>query len=192
MNTKFYTNVSRYGNSLLYRGYKNGKKIQTKIKYQPTYFVSTAKPSNWKSLDGANVSPINFDSMRDAKEWLQVNSQVVGRHIYGNNKHIPAFINDEFPGEIAFDRNQINVSTIDIEVQSDAGFPEPEQAAHEITAICMKNNIDNTFYVWGLKDYDVENSIMQENRVVYKHCKTESELYLNLLHIGLYHRNVQT
>ena len=74
MNTKFYTNVSRYGNSLLYRGYKNGKKIQTKIKYQPTYFVSTAKPSNWKSLDGANVSPINFDSMRDAKERLQVNS----------------------------------------------------------------------------------------------------------------------
>ena len=181
MNTKFYTNVSRYGNSLLYRGYKNGKKIQTKIKYQPTYFVSTAKPSNWKSLDGANVSPINFDSMRDAKEWLQVNSQVVGRHIYGNNKHIPAFINDEFPGEIAFDRNQINVSTIDIEVQSDAGFPEPEQAAHEITAICMKNNIDNTFYVWGLKDYDVENSIMQENRVVYKHCKTESELLLEFI-----------
>ncbi len=181
MNTKFYTNVSRYGNSLLYRGYKNGKKIQTKIKYQPTYFVSTAKPSNWKSLDGANVSPINFDSMRDAKEWLQVNSQVVGRHIYGNNKHIPAFINDEFPGEIAFDRNQINVSTIDIEVQSDAGFPEPEQAAHEITAICMKNNIDNTFYVWGLKDYDVENSIMQENRVVYKHCKTESELLLDFI-----------
>ena len=181
MNTKFYTNVSRYGNSLLYRGYKNGKKIQTKIKYQPTYFVSTAKPSQWKSLDGANVSPINFDSMRDAKEWLQVNSQVVGRHIYGNNKHIPAFINDEFPGEIAFDRNQINVSTIDIEVQSDAGFPEPEQAAHEITAICMKNNIDNTFYVWGLKDYDVENSIMQENRVVYKHCKTESELLLDFI-----------
>ncbi len=181
MNTKFYTNVSRYGNSLLYRGYKNGKKIQTKIKYQPTYFVSTAKPSQWKSLDGANVSPINFDSMRDAKEWLQVNSQVVGRHIYGNNKHIPAFINDEFPGEIAFDRNQINVSTIDIEVQSDAGFPEPEQAAHEITAICMKNNIDNTFYVWGLKDYDVENSIMQENRVVYKHCKTESELLLEFI-----------
>jgi len=49
MNTKFYTNVSRYGNSLLYRGYKNGKKIQTKIKYQPTYFVSTAKPSQWNT-----------------------------------------------------------------------------------------------------------------------------------------------
>jgi DNA polymerase elongation subunit (family B) len=178
---KFYTSVSRYGNNLLYRGYDNGKKIQKRIKYKPTYFVSTNKPTNWKSLDGVSVAPIQFDSMREAKEWLQVNKQVVGRHIYGNDKHIPAFINDEFPGDIEFDRNQINVTTIDIEVQSDAGFPEPEQAAHEITAITIKNNIDNTYYVWGLGDYDVENGYMQDNRVVYKECKTEAELLLDFV-----------
>jgi len=178
---KFYTSVSRYGNNLLYRGYDNGKKIQKRIKYKPTYFVSTNKPTNWKSLDGVSVAPIQFDSMREAKEWLQVNKQVVGRHIYGNDKHIPAFINDEFPGDIEFDRNQINVTTIDIEVQSDAGFPEPDQAAHEITAITIKNNIDNTYYVWGLGDYDVENGYMQDNRVVYKECKTEAELLLDFV-----------
>ena len=178
---KFYTSVSRYGNNLLYRGYDNGKKIQKRIKYKPTYFVSTNKPTNWKSLDGVSVAPIQFDSMRDAKEWLQVNKQVVGRHIYGNDKHIPAFINDEFPGDIEFDRNQINVTTIDIEVQSDAGFPEPEQAAHEITAITIKNNIDNTYYVWGLGDYDVENGYMQDNRVIYKKCNTEADLLLDFI-----------
>lgn len=178
---KFYTNVSRYGNSLLYRGYKNGKKIQTKIKYQPTYFVNTPNTTPFRALNGAKVAPVKFESMRDAKEWLQTNQHTAGRHIYGNNKHIPAFINDEFPGEIKFDRNLINVTTIDIEVQSDAGFPEPEAAAHEVTAICMKNNIDNTFYVWGLKDYDVENSLMQANRVVYEKCMTESELLLKFI-----------
>ena len=73
---KFYTSVSRYGNNLLYRGYDNGKKIQKRIKYKPTYFVSTNKSTGWKSLDGVNVAPIQFDSMRDAKEWLQVNKQV--------------------------------------------------------------------------------------------------------------------
>lgn len=181
MNMKFYTNISRYGNSLLYRGYKNGKKIQTKIKYEPTYFVNTPKPTPYKALDGTPVAPIKFSDMREAKDWLHTNKQVVGRHIYGNNKHIPAYINDEFPGNIKFDRNLINVTTIDIEVQSDAGFPEPEEAAHEITAICMKNNIDHTYYVWGLKPYDVENSMMQENRVVYKQCMSESELLLQFL-----------
>jgi len=177
----FYTSVSRFGNNLLYRGYDNGKKVQKKIKYQPTYFVNTPKSSNWIALDGTKVAPIKFDSMRDAKEWLQTNQQVVGRHIYGNNKHIPAFINEEFPGNIKFDRNLINVTSIDIEVQSDSGFPEPEEAAHEVTAICMKNNIDNTYYVWGLQPYDVENSIMQENRVVYEECASESELLLKFV-----------
>ena len=181
MNTNFYTNVSRYGNSLLYRGYRNGKKIQTKIKYKPTYFVNTPNKTPWKALDGTKVAPIKFDSMRDAKEWLQTNQNVMGRSIFGNNKHIPAFINDEFPGNIKFDRNIINVSTIDIEVQSDSGFPEPEHALHKITAICMKNNIDNTFYVWGLQDYDVEKSLMQENRVVYIKCENESTLLLNFI-----------
>ena len=138
----FYTSVSRFGNNLLYRGYDNGKKVQKKIKYQPTYFVNTPKSSNWIALDGTKVAPIKFESMREAKEWLQTNQQVVGRHIYGNNKHIPAFINEEFPGNIKFDRNLINVTSIDIEVQSDSGFPEPEEAAHEVTAICMKNNIE--------------------------------------------------
>ena len=31
----FYTNVSRYGQNLLYRGYRNGSPIQQKIKFQP-------------------------------------------------------------------------------------------------------------------------------------------------------------
>jgi DNA polymerase elongation subunit (family B) len=178
---KFYTSVSRYGNNLLYRGYANGKKIQTKIKYQPTYYVNTTKDTGYRALDGTKVAPIKFSDMRDAKEWLSANQHTAGRHIYGNNKHIPAYINEAFPGNIKFDRNLINVTTIDIEVQSDAGFPEPEEAAHEVTAICIKNNIDKTFYVWGLKDYDVENSYMQESRVVYEKCLTESELLLKFI-----------
>ena len=32
----FYTNVSRYGNMLLYRGIENGKRVQKKIKYKVT------------------------------------------------------------------------------------------------------------------------------------------------------------
>ena len=178
---KFYTSVSRYGNNLLYRGYDNGKKIQTKIKYQPTYYVNTTKDTGYRALDGTKVAPIKFSDMRDAKEWLSANQHTAGRHIYGNNKHIPAYINEAFPGNIKFDRNLINVTTIDIEVQSDAGFPEPEDAAHEVTSICIKNNIDKTFYVWGLKDYDVENSYMQESRVVYEKCSTESELLLKFI-----------
>ena len=173
----FYTNVSRYGNQLLYRGIENGKRVQRKFKYQPTLFVATQNPTDWKALDGTPVAPVQFDSMRDSKEWLQQNKSVSGRSIFGNTKHIASFINDYFPGDdIEFDRSQINVTTIDIECQSDDGFPEPSIAAKEVTAICLKNNIDDIYYVWGLRSYDVSKSLMKTNKVIYKECSTEQEL----------------
>ena len=178
---KFYTNVSRYGNMLLYRGYDNGKRIQQKIKYKPTLYVSTNRPTNWKSLDDTPVGEVHFDSMREANEWVQRNKDVAGRDIFGNTRYISAFINDEFPGHIDFNRNLINVTTIDIEVQSDDGFPEPDRADNVVTAICIKNNIDNTYYVWGLGDYNVDESLMKTHRVVYKKCATEADLLIDFV-----------
>ena len=81
---------------LLYRGYENGQKKQEKIKYKPTLFVNTPKPTKWKSLDGIPVAPIQMESMRDAKEWIASNKSTAGRLIFGNDRYIPAFINDQF------------------------------------------------------------------------------------------------
>lgn len=178
---KFYTNVSRYGNMLLYRGYENGKRVTQKIKYGPKLYVSTNRPTSWKSLDGTPVGEVRFDSMREAKDWIGQNKDVAGRDIFGNTRYISTFINDEFPGQIDFNRNLINVTTIDIEVASDDGFPEPERADNVITAITIKNNIDNTYYVWGLGDYNVENTIMKTNRVVYKKFEQESSLLIDFI-----------
>jgi DNA polymerase elongation subunit (family B) len=178
----FYTNVGRYGNMLLYRGIENGNRVSRKVKYKPTLYVATSKPTDWKALDGTPVAPVTqFESMRDAKDWISLNKDVSGRKIYGNNRYISTFINEKFPGNIEFDRNAINVTTIDIEVASDDGFPEPDVASKEVTAICIKNNIDNTYYVWALRDYDVNQSIMQTNRVVYKKCDTEGQLLLDFI-----------
>ena len=178
---KFYTNVSRYGNMLLYRGYENGKRVTQKIKYGPKLYVSTNRPTSWKALDGTPVGEVRFESMREAKDWIGVNKDVAGRDIFGNTRYISTFINDEFPGQIEFNRNLINVTTIDIEVASDDGFPEPDRADNVITAITIKNNIDNTYYVWGLGDYNVENTIMKTHRVVYKKFEQESSLLIDFI-----------
>lgn len=178
---KFYTNVSRYGNMILLRGYDHNKRISEKIKYEPKLYVSTNRPTNWKALDGTPVGEMNFDSMRTANEWVQQNKQTAGLHIFGNTRYVSAFINDYFPGQIQFDRNKVNVTTIDIEVASDDGFPEPDKAENQITAITIKNNIDNTYYVWGLGTYDVNKSLMKTNRVIYKKCDTEADLLVNFV-----------
>ena len=166
---------------LLYRGYENGKRVTQKIKYGPKLYVSTNRPTSWKALDGTPVGEVRFESMREAKDWIGQNKDVAGRDIFGNTRYISTFINDEFPGQIEFNRNLINVTTIDIEVASDDGFPEPDRADNVITAITIKNNIDNTYYVWGLGDYNVENTIMKTHRVVYKKFEQESSLLIDFI-----------
>ena len=68
---QFYTNVSRYGNSILYRGYDHaGKKVIKRIAYKPKLFIKSKKKTQWKSLQNQYVAPIDFNSMRDAKEFV--------------------------------------------------------------------------------------------------------------------------
>ena len=179
--SKFYTNVSRYGNMILLRGYDHNKRITEKIKYGPKLYVSTNRPTKWKSLEGVPVAEVPFETMREANEWVQRNKQVAGLHIFGNTRYISTFINDHYPGQLEFDRNKINVTTIDIEVASDDGFPEPDKAEHKVISITMKNNIDNTYHIWGLGDYDIEKSYMKTNRVVYNKYATEADLLINFI-----------
>jgi len=179
--SKFYTNVSRYGNMILLRGYDHNKRITEKIKYGPKLYVSTNRPTKWKTLDGTSVGEVAFDSMRTATEWVRTNKDTAGRHIFGNTRYISTFINDHYPGHIEFDRNKINVTTIDIEVASDDGFPEPDKAEHKVISITIKNNIDNTYHIWGLGDYDVENTYMKTHRVIYNKCDNEADLLIKFI-----------
>lgn len=182
---QFYTNVSRYGNQILLRGYDHGRRIEKKIKYEPILFTSTNLKTNWKALDGTPVGVANagkrFESMRAANEYVTANKGVSGKTIYGNTKYIPAFINDYYPGEVEFNRNKINVTTIDIEVASDDGFPEPEKADHKVISIALKSNVGGTYYVWGLGDYDTEQSYMKDHMVVYRKFDREDDLLINFI-----------
>lgn len=178
---EFYTNISRYGNQLLYRGYKDGRRIQTKIPFSPTLYVPVEKPTAWKALDGKFVEPVRHETMREAKEFMERYKDVSNFEIYGNTNYIAQFVTEKFPGEIQFDPTKINITTIDIEVASNEGFPEPEEAKYPIISIAMMNNIDNTYYVWGLGDYDVSKSIMQDNRVKYEKCRDEHELLIKFI-----------
>lgn len=116
--TKFYTSIARFGSSLLYRGYQDGHRVKTKIKFKPTLYVKGKGNSEYVALDETNVDPIKFDSMRDAKEFCEQYSEVKNFTIYGNQNYIFQYIAEEFPGSIKFDRSQIRIQTFDIEVYS--------------------------------------------------------------------------
>lgn len=63
---KFYTNVTRYGNKILYRGVENGKRVQLRIPYKPTLFVESSRATGkYKTLYGKPVEPMEFGSMKE-------------------------------------------------------------------------------------------------------------------------------
>ena len=45
---RFYTNVVQWGNQILVREYKNGERLNHKVKYSPTLYVPVQKETGWK------------------------------------------------------------------------------------------------------------------------------------------------
>jgi len=176
----FYTSVVRYGNSMLYRGYDaNGKRIYRKDSFQPEFFVPSQKDTGWRSLDGKSIAPVSMDNMREAKQWIEENKEVSGRHIFGSQNYIHQYITSKFPRDIEFNRDYINVGTFDIETEYNDGFPEPSVADQKVLSITYKSSKDPTYYVWGYGPYDVENALIKP--VKYFRCRDETSLLTKFL-----------
>ena len=110
----FYTNILRYKNFILHRGYyDNGERFARKEYFQPKLFVSSKMKTEWTGLDGNPVAPLDFESMYEAGQWLKQNIDVSGRNIYGNKKFTQQFVTERYPRDIEFRRDFINVGTID-------------------------------------------------------------------------------
>jgi DNA polymerase elongation subunit (family B) len=173
---QFYTSVNRLGNSILVRGYKDGVKTQERIKFKPTYYVPTKEKTEWKSLSGKPVAPVTFNDAKEARDFIQRYKGMDNFEVVGNTNHVAQWVYDVYPDQIKFDREIINTSTIDIEVASDDGFPEPDVANHPVITITIKNNIDNLYHVWGMYDYEP-----QSENVKYYRCQDEYELLLSFI-----------
>ena len=174
----FYTSVNRYGNSILYRGFnEDGVRIEKKYKFKPTLFLESKDPhAEYKSLYGKALAPVPFDSMSDARNFVNQYEDMDNFNVYGNTNYIQQFITEKFPDQIQFNRSLVNVVNFDIEVASDDGFPNPDEANHPVISIALKSSQDSTYHVWGLDDYDVEKTENKHLRIQYRKCESEVEL----------------
>lgn len=176
----FYTNVVRYKNNILYRGYDNhGKRVMRKDFFQPRLFVSSKMKNEWKGFDGSDVAPLDFPSMFEANQWIKQNAGVSGRHIYGNKKFVQQYITEKFPRDIEFKREDINVGTFDIETDYDNGFPHANEASQTVLAITYKSSKFSTYHVWGYGEFDTLTSLIKD--VKYIRCNSEEELLESFL-----------
>jgi DNA polymerase elongation subunit (family B) len=170
MTKKYYTNVAIQGNNILYRGVKDGRRMKMKIQYAPTLFLPAKKNTEWKTLFNENLEPMKFESIREAKDFVNRYDSVENFKIYGNDRFEYAFIADEFKGQIDWDISEISIAFIDIEVGSENGFPDPYKATEPITAIAIRE-LTGGMKVYGCGDYN-----NYDDNVTYIKCRDEYDL----------------
>jgi DNA polymerase elongation subunit (family B) len=150
--TNFYTNVQSVGNNILYRGIIDGKRIKTKIPYQPTLYEKSNKVTQFTNLEGQYLAPIKFGSIREARDYLKQFEDVSGKTIYGQNRFEYAFIGEQHKSMVEWEFEHVSIGVLDIEVGSENGFPDPYEANEPVTAIALKF-IGGHMFVWGCGDY---------------------------------------
>ena len=168
----FYTSILAVGDNLLVRGYRGGKRFSERVRYSPKLFVSSKKQptsDTWYNISGNTLERVDFDTIREARDFLRRYEGVSGMDIYGLPRFEYVYLNETYPGEILFDRDLIRVANIDIEVASAEGFPSPDEASQPVVAITMKK--DGEYVVIGCGNY-----IPKEKDVRYINCRDEEEL----------------
>ena len=150
----FYTNIQLAGNTILYRGYEDGQQVQSRTHFSPTLFVTSNKKEKFKTLTGEYVKPIQFESPREAREFIAKYEGVENFSVYGYERYVYQFIAKEFPGEIDYDMKQMKIFSMDIEVACENGFPDVEASAEEMLCITIKDMNTKEVFVWGTREFN--------------------------------------
>ena len=172
---RFYTHVAQWGNQLLVRAVENGVRSNFKVKYEPTLYVPVQKETGWTTLDGKNVNPMKFLTIKEAKEFVE-QYQSQPHLVYGLTNFPYTYIADKYPKQIEFDSSQMRIVTIDIEVECENGFPHAQQALEPMLSITIKNHDTGRIKVWGLHPYENDREDVQ-----YILCQNERELLIQFL-----------
>ena len=154
--SKFYTNIQLAGDTVLYRGYEDGQPVQFRTQFSPTLYVTSNRQEKVKTLTGKPVKPVQFETAREAREFIKTYNGVEQFEVHGYERFVYQYIRREFPDEVDYDINQMRIYALDIEVQCENGFPNVEEAAEEMLSITIKDMVTKKFYIWAVRDFETE------------------------------------
>ena len=149
----FYTNVQLVGDNIHYIGYEDGQRIQRKFKFSPTLFIVTNKQTNYRTLDGRYAKPVKFESVREARQFVEKYKEVPNFEVHGYDRYLYQFISKEFPDEVDFDFKGMNIMSLDIEVACENGFPNVRECAEEMLSITVQDYQTRKLKVFGTRPY---------------------------------------
>jgi len=181
---KFYTSFSNDWDNILLSYYEGDKKKYEKIPLKPYLFVDSALESEYKNLKGENVQRIDFQDVRNARNFIKQYEGISNFNIYGIPMYHYVYIYENFKDN-HFDRSKVKILNLDLETDTIGGFPDIQLANKEINVITLKLFGSKDIYTIGIGEYipKEEEIINSDYRIHYINCKDEKELLLNLIKI---------
>ena len=149
----FYTNVNLIGNNLLYIGYEDGQRIQRKFKFSPTLYVVSNQITEYKTLDGRYAKPIRFDTVGQARDFKDKYKDVENFEVHGYDRFLYQYISEEFSNEVDYDIKTLKITSLDIEVACENGFPNVRECAEQLLAITVQDYQTRKLKVFATRDY---------------------------------------
>lgn len=191
---KFYTNISRDGANILWRGYENGRAFSRKERFEPTFYLSSKDQTDYRALIGNKfVSPKKLDDMYKAKEFLDQYKDVSGFEVYGTSNYVTQFIQEKYPNKIEFDMSLINILSFDIETDSSIdengkAFGDVNTADKAVISISLKSSKKSTYHLLGMKDFDKMKTVsgIDPDNISYEKFDTEAALLLRFIQLWKY------
>jgi DNA polymerase elongation subunit (family B) len=171
----FYTNVSPYGDELLVRYFDNGKRCEDRVPYVPRLFVPTKGKGRFKSLTGIGLDSVSYKSIKEARQTIK-RYEEHPNFLHGTDRFQYQYMADYWPGNTEYDKDKLRIYTIDIEVESEHGFPNVADCAEKMICITVKDQVKKQILVWGMADYTVK-----QDNVHYVKCENERDLLKQFL-----------
>jgi DNA polymerase elongation subunit (family B) len=170
-----YTSVTQKFNKIYFRGYKDGKRIQSaNVPFKPCLYVPTNDETSVRSLHGKNLRETSFNSVSDAKAYLKQYRDV--QDIHGNTSFEYDFIHRNFKGEQHVTITDLTVLSLDIETTVGAGlvhgksnFPDVFDPHDQVLLITLQDINTSELITFGTRPYTGKGT----NYIL---CRTEADL----------------
>jgi len=171
----FYKSVIEHRGKLLVRGVLGEKEFKEKLDFEPTLFALTQEQSDWKTLKGQSLKPIQFTSI-DAARRFRKEVATENSPIYGLERYHYQYIGQNYPGQIQWSKDLIKIYTLDIETTCENGFPDVENPIEEIICITVKNQSNKQIITWGVGKFHTDRT-----DVTYVECESEKQLIFEFM-----------
>ena len=175
----FYKNVIEHRGKLLIRGVLNGKDYSEKLDFSPILYALTQEESEYKTLQGQNLKPIEFNSISDARKFKR-EVATENSPIFGLDRFHYQYIGKEYPNRIDWSRDYIKIFSLDIETTCENGFPDVENPTEELLCITIKNQSNKQIITWGVGDFHTN-----REDITYIKCKSENHLMMEFMKFWL-------